>query len=359
MGITFSSLHVYSNEQINDCLVEFKAFSAGWQTCVTDLSEIDVLKLSKLPKTISKKIQAPVLFYNIIDSDSIYFEFYQNGRIISKYSDDGFSPNKGLYQIPEMIGYGDGFKKMLSSILSCGDAETKTAMLEEYFGVCLLPFKDILHDRSLLSRTRNDRLYKEFIEGEKLLMGTKAPITAELIDKRHGKLFWDYSMICTVKKYYYLFGYDDLFSSEDELMPVCFSDGALIDISIEEFEKDRIKLEDYYKEVNSQYDTSYKINKATITFKDNVPENFVGKTLTLPRGYYPFGFYSSKLFVLYDGKSHIAIIDESMKIIAKIAVKGELADIRDGYILTTSGDSFCGYCYEPNAMIRIYKLTEK
>ena len=30
-----------------------------------------------------------------------------------------------------------------------------------------------------------------------------------------------------------------------------------------------------------------------------------------------------------------------------------------GQILTTTGDSFCGYCYEPGAKIYIYEVVDK
>ena len=41
MGTTFSSIHVYGNDAIEDSSLKFRSFSDGWQTCITDLSEID------------------------------------------------------------------------------------------------------------------------------------------------------------------------------------------------------------------------------------------------------------------------------------------------------------------------------
>ena len=53
------------------------------------------------------------------------------------------------------------------------------------------------------------------------------------------------------------------------------------------------------------------------------------------------------------------IADESMNIIAKKTIKGDCADMVGDFILTYSGDSFCGREYEPKATIRIYRLIEK
>jgi hypothetical protein len=80
--------------------------------------------------------------------------------------------------------------------------------------------------------------------------------------------------------------------------------------------------------------------------------------MILPSGFYPCGFDSKGRLIL-DGQSKICIVNGDLKIIAKISIKGDVAEIMGDYILTSSGDSFCGYVYEPKAAVRIYKLTEK
>jgi len=77
MGTSFFSVHVLDNKafQTNDC--EFRSFSDGWQTCISDFSDKDPEYALKVAKLISKQTSAPVLFFYIFDSDYIYFEFLQ------------------------------------------------------------------------------------------------------------------------------------------------------------------------------------------------------------------------------------------------------------------------------------------
>jgi hypothetical protein len=91
-----------------------------------------------------------------------------------------------------LLGYGDGYKKRLSNILNCDDADEKTGLLEEYFGVCLLPFEEYFSDCSMLKRQKGTTLYSEFIEKEKAVSGKKAPMSLGLVAEYKGKLFWDY-----------------------------------------------------------------------------------------------------------------------------------------------------------------------
>ncbi len=104
MGTTFWGIHILSNEKIELPPYEFKSFSDGWQTCITDFSGID--SASKTAKLFSKQICKPILYYYISDSDYIYFEFFQDGKCISRYCDGGFSNNKNLYGIPSVLEYG-------------------------------------------------------------------------------------------------------------------------------------------------------------------------------------------------------------------------------------------------------------
>ena len=117
MGTTFSSIHVYGKDVVEDSSLKFRSFSDGWQTCITDLSEIDFNTVLKNVKRISKAIDTPVLWFFVNDSDYIDFVFYVKGKIAAKYSIE----SKNLYGIPDLIGLGEGNKKRLSNILQVAD----------------------------------------------------------------------------------------------------------------------------------------------------------------------------------------------------------------------------------------------
>lgn len=351
MGTTFSSIHILSNEAPQISYFEFKSFSNGWQTCINIFSDWDPNYLLNAAKLISKQTSSPVLCYYIFDSEYIHFEFLQNGKLFARYSDDEFVSNKNLYGIPPLLGYASGYKKRLSNILGCSDAEEKNDLLEEYFGVCLLPFPECFSDHSTLIREKSDILYTEFIENEIALTGPKAPISLDLITEQKGKIFWDYFGKYTKKEHCYLFGYD--VPNSKSLKPVRFCGEQIKPISTEEFDQNRIPLRyqrDFYE---MEYGaTSYAL------FNDLAPASYTNKKMKMPNGFFPLGFDTKNRLVLH-GQRKIYIADESMNIIAKKTIKGDCADMVGDFILTYSGDSFCGYEYEPKATIRIYRLIEK
>ena len=166
MGTTFSSIHIYVNNAIEDPFLEFRSFSDGWQTCITDLSEMDFNTVLKNVKRISKAIDAPVLWFFVNDSDYIDFVFYVKGKQAAKYAFE----SKNLYGIPGLIGLGEGNKKRLSNILQAADIDEKIAMLEEYFGVCLLPFPECFVTPEELKRERSDKIYLEYTKKNKEIM---------------------------------------------------------------------------------------------------------------------------------------------------------------------------------------------
>ena len=352
MGTTLSSIHILSNETIKINDFEFQSFSEGWQTCIAGFSDQDFGCAWNEAKLISKSVACPVLHYFISDSDYIHFRFLQNGKCIAQYSDDEFVKNKNLYEIPSLIGYGDGNKKRLSSILSCADADEKTKMLEEYFGVCLLPFSECLSDPSMLKRERCDTLYREFVQKEKEITGKQAPISLKLVAEFKGKIYKDYFEIAsrTQKEHCYLFGYED--EGSDELRPVRFLGDKFEEISVEEFNQDRTSLINDVSFFDFDRETM-----SGVIFNDNSPEPYRAKKMKLPSGMYPFAFDEKQRLVLSQ-QGKIAIADENMKIIAKCSIKGQPADMVGDYILATSGMSFFAYCYDPISTVRIYKLIE-
>ncbi len=347
MGTTFVSIHIYENNAIEDSFFKFSSFSDGWQTNVTDLSEIDFNTIFKNVKRISKTCDAPVLWFSVNDSDYMDFAFYVKGKLSAKYSFE----SKNLYGIPGLIGLGEGNKKRLSNILQAADIDERIALLEEYFGVCLLPFPECFATPEILKRERSDRLYLEYTKKNKAIMKAGASISAKIVAEYDGKLFANvFGEHETVKEHCFLYGYKD---ENDQLAPVRFCGGALEPITAEEFNTDRIPDQIKQDEFEIKFG-----GVCSVTFKDKSPEAYVGKTMNLPNGYFPFGFDSKERLVLCSERG-IAVVNKNLEIIAKVSLKGDIDDMVDDYILTTTGGSFFAYLYEPNAKIRIYQLTDK
>ena len=49
----------------------------------------------------------------------------------------------------------------------------------------------------------------------------------------------------------------------------------------------------------------------------------------------------------------------TLKIVAKLPHKGDVADVVGNYILTTAGSSFYCYGYDPKSRIYIYELIRR
>ena len=355
MGTTFCGIHILSSKKIELSPYEFKSFSDGWQTCVTAFSDTD--SAIKAAKFFSKRISEPILFYCIFDSDYIYFELLQNGKCISRYCDGGYSSSKSLYSIPSALGYGEGYKKRLSNILNCGDSEEKTALLEEYFGVCLLPFPEFFSEPLFLKREKSDKIYREFIKQEKAITGKQAPISLELVKEYKGKIFFDYFNInkpyFTKKKHCYLLGYETPGSSSTSLTPVRFFGQDLEPISKEEFDQGRIPIDHNFDFCEIEYGT---VDYAV--FNDKAPLAYANKKMKLPKSFYPSGFDSRNRLIL-SGNGKICIVNDNLEIISKISVKGDCEDIVGDFILSATEGSFYAYEYNPKAKVRIYQLIEK
>lgn len=104
MGTTLSSVHVYTPNAISD-MEDFYSFSNGWQTYLPEEPPEDPFEYRPFAKKISKRIDAPVLWFYIFDSESIWFEFYQNGKRVSAYSQQDLTGTKNLYGVPALVGY--------------------------------------------------------------------------------------------------------------------------------------------------------------------------------------------------------------------------------------------------------------
>jgi hypothetical protein len=79
----------------------------------------------------------------------------------------------------------------------------------------------------------------------------------------------------------------------------------------------------------------------------------------MPSGFYPRGFLGTGELILdTESTGKVYIVDSTLKIVAKLTVKREIADLVDNYILTTTGGCFFYYGYEPNAKVCIYKIEK-
>lgn len=356
MGTSLTSIHIFGNTAPVDCGLSFRSFSPNWLTCIDNFSENTPDDSHKMAKIVSKQVNAPVLYFGVFDSERIWFCFFHNGRVVSRYSDDESVSNKKLSEIPSLVGYGDGYQKRLSSILGCSDVDLKIAMLEEYFGVSLLFSPELLDEPDMFFRERTDKLYRQYQASEKALTGKSAPISLKLIAEYPGKLFWDvFGAHETIKPHFFLYGYPSENLPEDchRLTPVRFTGSSLEPSDFDTFGTDRMPQQHEDLRFEMQYGTPCKVR-----FSEACPPAYRGKTMTLPNGFYPEEFLPSGELLL-QGNHRIFVVDHTFKIIAKLSIKGDIADVLGNYILTASGDSFCGYCYEPKAKIYIYAVIKR
>ena len=352
MGTTASCIHIYGDFPKENIPFAFKSFSHGWHTCVEDFSEKDPDYPYKVARFIATKIENPVVFFCVHDSEAIFFEVTKGRKIVARYSDDSTESNKKIYDIPALLGCEECGKKRLSAIFSCADTDLKVSMLEEYLGLALLYFPEA--EESELAREKSDALYLKYAEEEKLLEGKKAPFKAELIREYKGKIFLsEFGSRAMLEEHYYLLGFSE--ERDRELWPVHFMGNELkaVDPSKETvrvgLERDRTN-EKYF---SAEYKTPMKV-----TFKDTCPEAYRGKTMAMSSGFYPIGFLSTGEIILIS-RNKVYVADSTLKIIAKLTVKGDIEELADDHILTVVGNSFFYYGYEPNAKVCIYKIEKK
>ena len=355
MGTTFASVHIY-RAALPEGLEHFQAFSEGWLTYVPKKAPEDLYELRSFARKLSKKVPDPVLWFSVYDSEAVWFEFYQSGKRAVAYSQSNGSKN--LYGIPSLIGYGEGQKRRLSRILSCGDTDFQIELLEEYFGVCLLPAPELAGEMpEELRRRRGDEKYNQLLEEDKMVTGRHSPLKAELVEERRGKLFerFFHDDPHTVKPHCYLYGFVD--PGPSALEPVRFANGKLNPMTEEEFEQAETVLR-----ADARKDARFTENflpKYQVTFTDAAPEGLWGRTLTPPRGFYFFSFEETGKVLLSDERGGIAVVDDSLKVIARLRVKGIPVDYANGCILTAGSNSFFAYAYHPQDAVRIYRITER
>lgn len=281
-----------------------------------------------------------------------FFEVIKGRKILARYSDYSTESNKKIYDIPTLLGCEECGKRRLSAIFACADADLKTAMLEEYLGLALVFFPEA--DEAELAREKSDALYREYEKEEKLLTGKKSPFKAEPIREYKGKIFLsEFGSRAMLEEHYYLFGFSE--EKNRELWPVHFVGSELkaVDPS-----KETVRMGLDRERTNKKY---FSINYSTpvkVTFKDTCPEAYRGKTMTMPSGFYPIGFLSTGELILA-AVNKVYVADSTLKIVAKLTVKGDIEALLGDHILTVVGSSFFYYGYEPNASIHIYKIEKR
>ena len=277
------------------------------------------------------------------------FVLFCSGKQVTIFGTDPYTEAKGLFKLPEYIGYPEGNKRRLSRILSCADMEYSIAMLEEYFGVCLEVFFDLLDMPQDLIRTRSDEKYRAYLEEERRFTGKDAGIYVELTEEVFGKLednpvFGDFSR--PKQHIFYLAQFHTLAERCSPLPAVEFRHGKLMPADGSVIQKAKIK----------EYDDP------TVTFSDFSPAPYRSKCFTaLPRGYYPYDFDESDHLILQNERGGIAFMNSNGELIAKCRIKGCLMDYRDGFFLTDKDGCFDphGWGFDPEGVLRIYRIVER
>jgi len=360
MGTTVNSIHVYTLDPLSSSFGTFFSFSEGWQTFLpTESFTTDPAADQKLARRLSKQLPYPVLYFWEFDSDEFGFTLYLAGRQVTAFGTNGGAEGaKGLFKLPEQIGYPEGNKRRLSKILSCADIESAIGMLEEYFGVCLEVFIDLLDTPEELKRTRSDKLYRAYLEEEKRFTGKKAPIFVELSEEifgivEHNPVFADHSR--PKKHIFYLAQFHSLMEIRTPLPAVEFRAGKLVPA------EDPVVRN--AEEITPLYDPRFQIEyypKTAVTFSDEAPIPYRGKVFSsIPRGYYPFDFDPFDHLILINDRSGIAFMDSDGNLISKASVKGCLMDYHDGYFLTDKSALYrpWGWGFDPNGILRIYRIV--
>lgn len=358
MGITLISLHIFSDQSIDPALGRFRSFSKGWQTMLLGEEEEKFADLHSFSRTLSKKMCAPVLTFFIFDSDEIALSIHDRGKQRVSFSTSRDGGNTGIFQIPGLVGYPEGYKRRISEILSCSDIDLLTELLEEFFGVALLVNEEIVQTYpDELERSRGEAKYLAFHKEEMRLRGKAAPIRAVLTQELPGKLFvsafGDHERACPPA--YYLFGYDTEDFRQEDFRMVQFANGHL-----EEAYAEPITRAQRDFDVDSKFHVKMEfLPRTTVTFLDKCPDAFQGKTLVLPSGFYLFAFDSKQRLVLTNYRNSIVYMNAEGKIIAKVSVKGEPVALIDDYLLTAGSTSFYAYVYSPQEYVRIYRLEDR
>ena len=332
----YSIVHIYSEEEIS--VDGFVATCKNWYTSTAKLDYTAARRLSR-------KTDKPVLYFYCRTSLDFNLIVFINGKMEVVYSNDGITQNKGIFKLPAIVGYAEGNKRRLSSILDCKDTDLKVAMLEEFLGVGLV--------RNDPSVQKGEVLYKKYMQQHKLFTGKNARIQKELVSETDGKIFHNTfasGMERFRKPHIFLYGFDkdyDSMGAERIFQWLEFENGKLSPIS-----EERLSQVEYVEK--HKHDTFRRESKQ-VHFNEKAPAS---RTFDVPETLSPFGFYDDNIFILTNDNSTLYFVDASFQFVAKQNFKGCPIDCRDGHILTCGSTSFYAYMYNPSDKIRIYRLYE-
>ena len=362
MAISYGSVNVYTNESIKLDDYSFMSFSENWQTLIAFApkknSECTITKMAdpyetqKAARKISKIYDLPVLWFYQFDEDVNAFILYVNGRQLASFDSSNPEGKKKIFSIPQMVGYDEGGKRRLSTILDCSSIDLQTEMLEEYFGVCLLPFpEEIEENPKSITRYRGDGAYKKYREAMKKLTGKNASIKLKLCENFKGDLA-PYESNKGIIHHYYIYRTENEVSAKR--VPAHFINGKVEFISEDDL-KSAEKTSDIIQYIgDSPHYNDY--CEDSISFKQSAPPAYANRVLTSPAGYHALGFDSKgRLLMTNANDTCVAIMDENLRMIAKHSVKGCIIDQDGDYILSLRAGLGI---YAAFPEIYIYKLYE-
>lgn len=333
MGLSFISLHVFSGQKIDSSLGSFVSYSEGWQTLAEDIPAYDEALLRRC-RRISKLALAPVLLFQVLDSDCCIMNIYSGGKDIARLVG---SEHSGMTKIPALLGFEDQPKNRLREIISCTDAETQCAMLEEYFGLCLLPLPELSPEEK--RRSRDDKLYRAWRAEEKQLFSGCGRLKTELIQEIPGMLhlrlgFSDKNLYDLHYFGYQKPGYEH---PSQAYSAVCFRNGRLEPVSEEELSRHRIPIGSGMPRWSTPIQEEY-FPVHRITLPPDAPENLAGRTLKIPDTFMFCGYYKETYLVLANGQRTLILMNSDGRILFRMRFSCDILDYADGHVLTCTGN---------------------
>ena len=343
MAITCASIHVLCEESVSIDSDSFASWSPGWYTLIPREENRALLTdpeaSSKKAKALSKTLHKTVLWFFMFDEDVLCFALYSDGKTAAAFN--ALSSDKNLSKIPALVGLEESYRKRLSKILTCADIELQIQLLEEFFGVKLLLYPEMLaEDPDCAVQIKNTVLFKRFEAENKVPSGKSSPLQVMLLFEQDGVLYdsdWSHKYhqqegcLWVFQKHYWLYACEKATGAEEK--PVCFRNGQLEFISDEEMLKHG--TDQRYNVTRSENPLFQHVDfYDKLLFSEDAPQPYTGKTIRLPRGFYGLGFDEKKRFLVYNEKSSFAWIDENGKLMAKQHVRGDIIDHDGDYLLT-------------------------
>ncbi len=343
MAITYASIHVLCEEAVSIDSDSFASWSPGWQTLIPREENRDLLTdpeaSSKKAKALSKTLHRTVLWFFMFDEDDLCFALYSDGKTAAAFN--ALSSDKNLSKIPALVGLEESYRKRLSKILACEDIELQIQLLEEFFGVKLLLYPEMLtEDPDCAIQIKDTVLFKRFEAENRVPSGKSSPLQVMLLFEQDGVLSdsdWSHKYhkqkgcLWVFQKHYWLYALEKATGAEEK--PVCFRNGQLESISDEEMLKHG--TDQRYNVTRNENPLFQHVDcYDKLLFSEDAPQPYTGKTIRLPRGFYGLGFDEKKRFLVYNEKSSFAWIDENGKLMAKQHVRGDIIDHDGDYLLT-------------------------